>query len=391
MKVKVRTQTIGITLIFLLLLVAAISPKPLSLLPGPEGAKVGVYSVQNPYSLISYVVGRETDPLASVSPNDPYNVRYDPDESSGGYPDLYVSLSNVWSNQEVLDKTIDYCVQRSDGTWNHITGRIHVVYFNVVFKAEPSSDAWKQPVIGSNGQSEYEQRWKTGDIWFATGVTVWDSAAIDPSGATGKTGRAWGTPISAYIISREVASDSSNLNYLNPEIEVGRQITLFSSPTGGSIADIIGNTDPTTGNLNSTVYQNWADQSPDSRMRQTGYFMFEPTDFGCQWWYTITGFGSACPKVQATVKMYYLIIGQFIYTQEEYQAWKLGGAKHEYTWWDYQVQNWNGFWAGVSSWIANPFNIAGLGLYGLLIVAVIAAVVLIYFFGPPRLKRRKGQ
>ena len=395
MKVKVRTQAIGITLVFLLLLVVATSFRPLSLLPGAEGIKVGAYSVQNPVSLLHYVIGRDSDPLASIMPTDPYNVRYDPDASDRGYPDFYASLSGVSSDQEVVDKQINYWVQDlSSGNWTHIVGSIHQAQFTVAFKAEPSSNAAIPPLMGSGGTTEYEVHWKSGEIWFATGVTAWNLAIPDPA-YQGKSGHVWGAPLSAYITDKQIASDSSPYVYMNPELEVGRQITLFSSPGGGgSIVDIIGNTDPATTNYNSTLVLTWgANQSPDTRMKQIGYFMFQPTDFGVNWWYPFpyTSFSYTTPKAQVTVNIYYLIIGQFIYTNEEYQKWILGQAKKQLNWFDYAVQNWNNFWAGAAAWIANPFNIAGLGLYGLLIVAVIAGVVLIYFFGAPRLKRRKGR
>ena len=81
--------------------------------------------------------------------------------------------------------------------------------------------------------------------------------------------------------------------------------------------------------------------------------------------------------------MYYLIIGEFIYTQEEYQTWVLGAAKTETNYFDKLM-------SGIYNWIANPFNLLGLGVFGIVIIMAIAALVLFWFFGRPKGRLRRG-
>lgn len=384
-----KTKTVVVVAFVVSVILASALLYPFSLLPGPEGAKVGLYSVQDPLTLVTYVIGESRDPDAAAFPVDPMNVRYDPDASGSGYPDFYIDLSKVWSENEVLDKEINYWVSDADG-WHHVTGKIHVSYFNIVFRAEPSGDAGQPPPILQTGQTEYEKHWKSGAFWLATGTTVWNNAVLDPSVEPNvKYGHVWSAPLSAYIIQREEAPDCSTWNYLNPDIQVGRQVTLFDSPSGGSIIDTIGNMDPATSDLNSTVYNSWTGSpSPDSRMSQIGYFVFEPTDFGVEWWYNPL-FGYKTPKLQATVKVYYLVIGDFIYTQQEYQEWILGESKHTYSWYDYLRFDINSAFAGFGAWLTNPLNQLLAAAFMFLVIIGLGALVLFWIAGSPAILRRK--
>lgn len=344
----------------------------LSMLPGAEGAKVGVYSVQNPISNHAFEVGTQTDPDASIMPDDPYNVRYDPDSASVGYPDLYITLSKMWSEGETKEP-VDYWIQR-DNKWVHVNGYVDVLYFHINFRAEPSGDAEWPTYPFMSGHSEYEKRWGNTKFWFATGVTIWNLAYPDPDESR-KEGHVWAAPLSAYVTGTEVASGSSQYTYIDPEPYPGRQVTLFSDTSGGNIVDIIGNTEPS--NLNASLYTTWGTSSPDTRLRSgIGYFRFTLTDFGCEcWWVNMLWWkqlGYRTPKIQYTVKIYYLVIGQFIYTQAQYEEWILGEAKKEEpkSWWE-QVNEW---WEMV---VTSPYSYLWIGIIAIFVILVIIAILAI--------------
>lgn len=380
-----RGQTKGIILLLIIIfgVILVIGPpltsKPMALLPGAEGAKVGVYSVQNPVTLDTFIVGTDNDPDASIMPDDPYNTRYDPDESKVGYPDVYVTLSKMWSEGETKEP-VDYWVHRQD-EWVHVKGYVDVLYFHIDFRAEPSGDAEWPYYPFATGHSEYERRWGNTKFWFATGITVWNLAYPDPDESR-KEGHVWAAPLSAYVTGAEVAAGSSQYTYIDPEPYPGRQVTLFSGTDGGNIVDIIGNTDPS--NLNSTLYTNWGSSSPDTRLRSgIGYFRFTLTDFGCEWWWVNflwwRQLGYRTPKIEYTLKVYYLVIGQFIYTQDQYEEWILGKAKEEEpkSWLD-QLGEW---WHGV---VTSPYSyiwIAIIGFFAILIIIGILAIFAPRFLG----------
>jgi len=364
----------------------------LSLLPGAEGVKVGVYSVQDPHTGASYVLGRDNPSGAGAWVPNPMNLRYDPDDPKWWLPDLYVDLQNPWTEDE-RKQSINYWVKGNDGKYHHIYGYVQSFYFNIVFRAEASGDAYAPPYGQYRGQTEFENRWNDGEIWFATGATVWNVATQDPDFKG--TGHVWAAPLYARVDHVEYprakdegdfTGETSQYIWLTPEPYAGRQVTLFSSPGYGSIIDIIGNTDPDTTRLNETLAYNWGGVSPDTRMRQTGYFVFEPTDFGCESWYDPPwAFHAKAAKIQYTIKIYYLIIGDFIYTHDEYEEWVMGGAKHT----DPQGSGWPDWIDALASALGNPWTWLGIGTWGLLAVAIVTGVVLIYFFGMPKW-RRKG-
>lgn len=347
----------------------------LGTLPAAEGAKAGVFSVQNPTSLQNYRIGLDVDPDASIMTTDPYNVVYDPDAMKLGYPNLMITCSKMWSENEYKEP-INYWIKKGD-QWVHVAGETHVLYFNIVFRAAPDADAYWPSWPARDGKSEFEIKWTRGTIWFLTGLTVWNLIYVDPQ-VSQKTGHVWGTPLSAYVINGEKAVGSSSLIYLMPEAQPGHPVTLFSDTSGGSIADIIGNQEPT--DLNSTLFTNWGSDSPDTRLRSgQGYFQFTPTNFGVEWWESWTPgrfVNWAEAKIQYNIKMYYLIVGQFVYTQTEYEKWVLGEAESHS-----QPSFWEAWAHSLDQWIAgtiqNPFTylwIAIGGFFSILIAAVVLAI-----------------
>jgi hypothetical protein len=382
MKLK---KPFGLILLLVLVIVFG-SFQSLSLLPGAEGTKVGVYSVQNPNSMINYVVGRDTDPEASAMPSDPYNVFYDPDSAKLGYPNFLITCSKMWSENEYKEP-INYWVQKGS-EWVHVAGEVHVLYFNLVFRAAPDADAYWPSWPVRQGNTEFETKWNKGTVWLLTGITVWNLAYPDPQ-VSQKSGRVWGAPLSSYVISGEIAPGSSSEIYLIPEAQSGRQIALFSDTSGGSIVDIIGNHEPS--NLNSTLYANWGSDSPDTRLRSgQGYFAFTPTNFGVDWgesWTPGRVVNWAEAKIQYNIKISYLIIGQFIYTQEEYEKWILGSAEQHN-----QPSFWEAWAHSLDAWITgtitNPFTYLWLGIGGFF--TVIAAVIVLSIFAPEALRSITG-
>jgi hypothetical protein len=357
----------------------------LQMLPGAEGTKVGVYSVQNPKTMMNYVVGRDTDPLASVMPTDPYNVFYDPDDAKLGYPNFMIECSKMWSESEYKEP-INYWVKKGD-QYVHVAGECHVIYFNLVFRAAPDADAYLPTWPIRSDNTEFETLWTRGTMTFLTGLAIWNLAYPDPL-ISNKTGRVWGTPLSSYVISGEKASGSSSFIYLVPVAESGRQVTLFSSPQNGSIVDIIGNQEPS--NLNSTLYANWGSDSPDSRLKSgQGYFKFTPTNFGVEWGESWTPgryvwWNEA--KIQYNIKMYYLVVGQFIYTQSEYEKWVLGAAESHY-----QPSFWEAWANSLDKWITgtlmNPLTYLWIGIGAFFIIMV--AVIVVAVRAPKALERGK--
>jgi hypothetical protein len=109
-----------------------------------------------------------------------------------------------------------------------------------------------------------------------------------------------------------------------------------------------------------------------------GFFSFQPTDFGVSpnWWYTWNWLsrqlGYKTPKIQYDIKIYYLVVGQWVYTQEQYETWVLGQAKN------YQPK---GLWQQLGDWWSNPVNsLSALLTIG--IIVIVAVVILVTVFNP---------
>jgi hypothetical protein len=154
-KLAVALVAILIASIFIILELPAAHILPQALLPGAEGAKVGVYSAQNPYTGQTYVLGRDTPAGAGAWSPDPYNFRYDPDNPNKGLPDFYIDISKISSEGERA-QSVDYWLHMSDGSWVHESGFVESLYFNIVFRAEPSAGAtWPSPSYAPDGSSEF--------------------------------------------------------------------------------------------------------------------------------------------------------------------------------------------------------------------------------------------
>lgn len=402
-----KKRKIGLTLCFLVLFLFVNPYSPVSPFynlsvgwGGPEGVFYEVYSVQNPNTLINYPIYsgasgyKGADPEASNFPWSTLNVRYDPDNSKNGYPDFYVDVSKIWTENERKDP-VDYWVQRQDGSWQHISGFVEVLYSKVVFRAEQSGDADDPTWPTRSGNSEFEVNWRNGVFWFRTGATVWDQAYIDPL-VEQKDGRVFAAPLSAFVLSTEAPEESSVYNYLLPDKQSGRQIQFFASPNYGdtSLDPAVTNLDYSVNqDLNVTLQSAWMNVSPDSRLKPEAYFGFEPTDFGVQWWETWPTpweryINSRSAKIEYTVKWYFLVVGEWIYTQTEYETWVLGNAKI------FEKQQ---FWEAWGNWVGgiltNPltflwtfFGIVFLGLTALIVMMLFAPNVFNAIF-----RRKRGR
>jgi hypothetical protein len=93
-------------------------------------------------------------------------------------------------------------------------------------------------------------------------------------------------------------------------------------------------------------------------------------------------------KIQYSIKMYYLVVGQFIYTQSEYEKWVLGAAESHY-----QPSFWEAWANSIDQWITgtlmNPFTYLWIGIAAFFIIMVVVAIVAIR--APGALTRGKKQ
>lgn len=347
---------IGIVILGFILIFATPAGR-LSILPSFEGMNAGVEGFSYPSSYGDNFVridAKPPSPYKWVS-QDPKSAILSFTSYSLGLPREAQVRAEVNNPQVVSDpfttnKQIHYWVKVSDNNFVEVEGQINTYNLGLSVSAVnlPGLDTWFQ------GEK----------VWFAlTGVT-WNNAYQLQTQALAKGAvysQAWEAPL-AVIITNYDESDLGNHYKLDPS-EGGRWFTLYSTPQQvGTVSDLglqVG------GDFNQTLTGN---TSPDSRLVRSGFFAITLTDFGT----TEHLIYSNAPVAHYTIKVYTIQLGKYTYTNPDNTPFKERKSEGDDP------------FKGIKDWFANPFNLTGLGIFGLAAIGIVTAVALFWFFGRPK-------
>jgi hypothetical protein len=257
--------------------------------------------------------------------------------------------------------------------------------------------------------------WKYTKVWLALDTVSWMNAYSkepppDPNPLTNDTVKyvssnyrgafpiiAWFSEYKDWVWTKSDGSYSSQAPdgtatgfcQIDPSLE-GRYIDLYTSP--GTKYDLMLQADAVQ-NPDLIASMLKPDALPDPRFAETVYFVIQLVKFGA--YVKPTGiFGSYSsydvyyPSVFARVRVVYAVYGEYVYlwtTQTASQAgytettWEVRGSTQEE-----HLDPLTAFFRGIANWFANPWNILGLGVFGLLAIVLIAIILLFWFFGFPR-------
>lgn len=330
-------------------------PNPLDITPSFEGLNAGVEGanqldgifvrIDQPFPNSNYV-WVNSDPKSAILRqnfvlNQQAQVRMET-----GTPQLV-------TDPLLQGRRIHYWVRSSSSLFYEVDGQVNVYSVPITISASnlPLIDKWFQ------GEK----------IWFSLVGVTWNQA-VQKVGAD--YGSAWEAPVYAVIEKYEVR-DAGDHGKLDPS-ESGRPITIYDSTAQrGTIGDL----GVLTGAVNATFVGN---ASPDSRLKQAGFFVITLTEFGT----TDHGFWANSPVADYKLKVYTIQLGKYTYTNPDFTPWAErkteGGSVFS------PIAN------PFADWLANPFNVAGLAGFFIILILGLAALAFLWFFGLPRLKRGSG-
>jgi len=359
-----RKKLLVLTILLMLAGVTAVqlavfSGLRLAILPAEEGLNAGIYGFSDSLYGTVYSAKNPPEKQWELVNDDPHNYIF-------GYwhsyqvllmtynerTDVRIEVSQPWHEHY---KEIKYWVDKGD-EMVLIKGDIWIYHIDVTFS-----------IVKKTAPGVYV--FQDVPVWMALVTTVWDQAIQDP--VTGKTGQAWGAPISVYVESWQVDEVGKGEHYkIEPSLE-GRFITLYSEPSSaGATIDDLGLSRGQ--DLNMTLSAEHED-APDSRMRSTAYMRFILEDFGITTYWNWLGqlTGRDYPSVRYKLKVYYLSLGRWTFTKDQAEEWEeREGEEERHEWWNpfAELAEW---WANM-----NPFDkLAVFGFIGAVMIVVLIAVL----------------
>ena len=407
-----KRMVIGI-IIALVLLVAYIK-SPLSIIAGPEGPRALFYGIQmggNIYKASSL------DPLPQYFKwvdNSPLNPiiahEKEPGEPFGGYllngPDwwyyhgdgkLKIEIQHPTLNDDPIGfktQTLTYYkyVPTQNGT------EIHKVVVNII----PADFVIQISSVPGSGI----YNWRDATLWFMLDTVTWQNAyksspPPDPNPLTNETVKFLASnyrgafPIIMWIGEYKdpiVVSQSQTQKQLPPEKILqsaqlnpdlnGRYIELYINPS--TTYTITTNKDV----LNNPESALNPDILPDPRFAETTYFKITLLRFGPYVEPTgilgsYSSYNEWYPAVYYRLRVVYAVANEYVYLWTSSQAQSLG-----YSGWEVrkteQIQVTDpitAFFKSISEWFSNPWNLFGLGAFGMFI-AIVVLLILIIIYAP---------
>lgn len=348
---------LGAGIVLVLLLYAG--QTSLSLIPGFEGMQNGIWGYQpsggspsqigealtTPRGACSYSwEGSPTVGGAEVRAVSPYGLL--------GCGTLPLSNSLVIDAQEnpvaysdplTAPISVNYYVPvpGATGQYQYVTGAVKEYTYRLDFSVASGS----QGVWSFSGDT----------VWFNLASVVWDQASTCPCNSS-ITGSVFEAPL--YAVVKDVQWSNQGSSNLDASL-VGHAFSFYTSPStqGQTLASLVQG--GAVSSINSTLSSVYA---PDTRMQRLVYYPVTIQDMQAQ-----CSIGCSYPSVQITVKLYTLRIGEYILTNPDTTSLKL------------RSQGCTGLVCvgdALHAWLSNPLNLAGLGVFGLLAVAVVVVVVI---------------
>lgn len=247
---------------------------------------------------------------------------------------------------------ISYFVTMSNGTKYHVTGSVYTDTLTLEFKANGS------PNLSFHG----------GSLWFGFYVNIWGTQLCDPTNtSTCNNGYVWGAPLEAVITQSQVeaitpsgTSNSPTNDQINP-MSQGANIPLYSGVTNQVP---VGNGLPPDNTGGSVV--GGSPLAPDQYMSQYTYGDFSLINFG-PYGCGFTNLSVCYPDITLTITLYYLVIGQFLWTNPNTTPYHSSPQGSGCTNVDCAV-------GGLENLLSNPFVQLELAILLVVIVAVAVSV-----------------
>lgn len=366
-----RTLAAGAVLV-LVVLFAFSSARNQSILPGFEGMQNGIYGLQvgsNPTTTLGepipspsscagtyYWDGSPTISSASVTADCNYNK----DTLVADAQENPVLSTNPYTTGQAVNYYVP--VPGSTTQYQYVTGQVEVSTYNLDISLQS----------GSSGATNFAGT----TLWYNLYAEVWNEAVTDPNNAS-VTGQAFETPL--YAVVTNVVWQHQGSSGVDAAV-VGHALTFYSSPsTSGQTLATLAN--PTTQNVNDSLGSQY---SPDSRFQRLVYYPIDVISLSPTGYNSLLGCDLGCnyPSVTVTVTLYTLRVGQYILTNPD---------KTQLQQRDQGCTGWACVSNGLGAWFSNPLNLLGLGVYGLLVVAVIVFVAVFSLTGSAPFLRGRGK
>ncbi len=328
----------------------------LNILPGFEGMEMGVYGFQpNTYSSVyplNDVLPGSYDWVGTATPS---------------------SAAVKWTNQAGLSDTntidIGNCILSNSSSSslppvkysiknpNNSSQIMHVVGYIEVYNCNVNL------VLTGQIQSIF-----SGSTWWVNFASiVWNSQSTDPFNPS-VNGYVFETPLYAVVSQVQWKNQGQNQVSIGT---VGNQLAFYSSPNaaGQTLASLVQYSPSSSSNLNNTLSSIYA---PDSRMQRLVYSPITLTTwtpincfigiaiFGCDW-----------PNVHATIQLYTLRLGEYIYTNPSKIALNSSTVSG--------CTGVNCPINGIGSWLSNPFNVLGGAIFVIVLLAVLVFAAVFAF------------
>jgi len=410
-----------ITIALVAVLLLAFGPTLLSIVPGPEGVRGSHYGVQ--FGLSDTIrEGSAYDALPSGftwTDNSPSSYVITKAEESGepwgGYwlsgPTWWYDHGSGQIRSEIQHPVIrDDPVGLDDRTleyYKYVKVSDTEVEIRKVVVDMVSADFVIQ-ISAVPGQGIHT--WEDLVIWYELDTVTWmnaykDEPPADPDPLTNDSVELMSSnyrgafPIIGWIeeykdwiftdeegLMRSSPPNDESVAYvqLSPDLE-GRFIDLYTTPgttyTLATNEEVLAN--PEAALRPSAL--------PDPRFAENVYFKITALNFGAYVEPTgLLGDYSSCsvwyPSVYYRVHVVYAIYGEYVYLWTEELA-EEEGYDYEDEW---EARNTTvindtdpikAFFDGLNDWLGNPWNLFGLGLFGVAAIATVAVIVLVWFFG----------
>jgi len=342
----------------------------------------------------NYLVGKPAVAQTASAAEFFDHINLDPDYSSSYLPNLCASQSPICVDTDYGTKTYGpWSVKTGESTqtvtnWTgsyQVTTETYKEYQIVRYRCEWSVNLWLNGASDEATMDGNAHTWQDAEIWVKLTPQSFVYFADNPD-------KVYFAPAKIQLADAEWWSlDQTQTKSENPSIASyqdvfpeakGEALGIFYS-RGGSQVDIESETLSYQGeHLDPSIFRSeyWVRISLGT---------FRPHS----WWNDVlhlTGYSYEFPSVKLDFEVFVFVVGEWTVQLEEGETVSL--TNH-----DPQVVNTSMFqflwdWAGmVNSWLGNPFNLAGLGAFGIAAVAVVTVVVLTYFFGTAWIKRLLGR
>ncbi len=254
-----------------------------------------------------------------------------------------------------------------------ITGQINAYSFNTNLGINSGGSS-----LSGNGGVAFD-----GDtIWSSTIDNLWDrlqsgGTNCDPTQATATDQCVFEAPVYGVVSSFVPVN-----NWANSDCNVcttGVALTFYSSPSaaGQTLVSLV-SSQSSLASINSSLSSVYA---PDSRFSSTVFWPISISHLQD----SCSILGCAAPQGQIVVTLYTLLLGEYVTGTTNPDKTHLQPNPTQ------SCSNAVCDLQALGAFFSNPFNLLGLGVYGLVLVAVVVLVAVFAFTGSmPFLNRRRG-